>query len=239
MPKATTKTQKPFTEQEVILILDRSGSMGSVRNDVIDGVNTYIKEVAKAAKKTKLDTKMTLCQFDDRYQIDYEGKPVSDAPKLTEETYVPRGMTALLDSIAKTIHATDERIKKEKKTKDKDANTAVLVAVYTDGHENNSTEFRDPAKIKELVKDKEKKGWTFVFLGADMDAWDASKGLGYAASSTLSVNSMNTVDNFTRLAGSTAIYMARGASGQSVGNFFDPDADATDTTTPTSTGTTT
>ena len=91
---------------EIVAILDRSGSMGTLIAETIGGFNNFVEE----QKKTDGKAILTLVQFDDQYQIDYEGVDVNDVKPLDEKTYVPRGMTALLDAVGKTIVSVGERL---------------------------------------------------------------------------------------------------------------------------------
>lgn len=144
---------------EIIAILDRSGSMGELRAETIGGFNNFVDEQKKEASGKAI---LTLVQFDDQYQIDYEGKDINDVQPLSEETYIPRGMTALLDAVGKTIIAVGERLAKM----DEDKRPGqVIFLIVTDGHENSSKEY-GAAKLKEMVKHQEDKyNWSFVFMG--------------------------------------------------------------------------
>lgn len=149
-------TDKNLTE--IIAILDRSGSMEPLRAETIGGYNNFIDEQKKGPGKAIV----TLVQFDDQYQIDYEGVDVNDVKPLDEGTYTPRGMTALLDAVGKTVVAVGERLAKL----DEDKRPGqVIVLIITDGHENSSKEYA-ATKVKEMVKvQQDQYNWTFVFLG--------------------------------------------------------------------------
>lgn len=149
-------TDKNLTE--IVAILDRSGSMNALRAETIGGFNNFVEE----QKKGEGTARLTLVQFDDLYQIDYENKDINDVQPLSEESYVPRGMTALYDAVGKTIITLGERLAKLEEDK---RPGQVIVLIITDGHENSSKEYIGN-KLREMIKHQEEKyNWTFVFLG--------------------------------------------------------------------------
>ena len=128
---------------DITIVLDRSGSMSSVQADTIGGFNTFIKE----QRKLPGECNVSLVQFDDQYEPQYAGKPVGDAPFLDEKTFQPRGMTALLDAIGRTINETGKRLGA---MDDDDRPSKVLFVILTDGGENSSKEFTR-AKVFEMI----------------------------------------------------------------------------------------
>ncbi len=162
---------------EIVCIIDRSGSMASIKQDAIGGFNTFI-EGQKAVAGT---ANVTLVLFDDQYEVVYENVELSKVESLTEKTFVPRGMTALLDAIGKTINSVGERLSK---TDEKDRPEKVMFCILTDGAENASTEFR-----KNIIKDmithqREKYSWEFVFLAANQDAFTSADNIGISKNYT-------------------------------------------------------
>lgn len=143
---------------EIVAIIDRSGSMTALRSDTIGGFNTFVAEQKKGEGKASL----TLVQFDSEYQIDYEGKDINDVADLDESSYVPRGSTALLDAVGRTVNTVGARLaalEEEKRP------GQVIFLIITDGEENCSREFA-AVKVKEMVKHQtETYNWTFVFMG--------------------------------------------------------------------------
>jgi len=138
----------------VSILLDESGSMNSCRDQVIEGFNDYVGKL----KDNGSDIRITLTKFDSNGVITvYKDEALNNIPKLNHETYKPNALTPLYDAIGKTIN----KIKKFSKT---------LFVIYTDGQENASKEYTLDS-VRKLIKDKEKKDWGFVFLGADIDAW--------------------------------------------------------------------
>jgi hypothetical protein len=111
-----------------------------------------------------------LIQFDDQYEVNYEGVDIQDAAELNATTYEPRGMTALNDAIGRTIVSMKKRLK--------DTKDNVVVVITTDGLENASTEFRRD-QIREMIKEcEEKLGWKFMYLAADDASFDEYEGMG-------------------------------------------------------------
>jgi uncharacterized protein YegL len=166
-------TKPNFTE--IIIVLDRSGSMSSIVDDTIGGVNTLIKEQAKDAGEIKL----TIIQFDNNYEVFVAGKPVKDVPLLDKTTYVPRGSTALLDAIGRTINEVGLRLSL---IREEERPSLVLFVIQTDGQENASHLFTSD-KIKEMIAhQKDVYKWQFLFLGADQDAFQGMS-LGLSKSS--------------------------------------------------------
>jgi Mg-chelatase subunit ChlD len=162
-----------------IFILDRSGSMESCWDDTIGGFNAFLNE-----QKQHGGT-MTLIQFDHEYLVSYETKPIAEVEPLSRETFKPRGSTALFDAIGKAI--------KTVKTA-----TIPLVIIFTDGHENASKEYTK-AHINDLITERTKDGWEFVYLGANQDAFAVGAGLGIAPGATMSYDANKTPQAFAAL----------------------------------------
>lgn len=154
----------------IVVILDRSGSMASIKHDAIGGFNTFLAQQKAQPGKAR----MTLVQFDHEYEVLCDRKALSRTKKLSAETYVPRGATALLDAIGRTVGP----IKPEKGEK-------VIVAILTDGHENSSREWTK-AQINELIDAKRDEGFEFIYLGANQDA--------FAEAASIGINSIDTVN---------------------------------------------
>lgn len=155
----------------LVFLLDRSGSMQSIKSDVIGGFDAFLTEQRAADGQCAV----TLAQFDNEYEIVYQGIPLGQVPPLELS---PRGSTALLDSMGKLITDTAAAINA---LPEDDKPGAVVVAIMTDGHENASREWRRP-DIKALVEQQTNQyGWEFLYMGADQDAVEVGKGLGVKA----------------------------------------------------------
>lgn len=153
--------KKNFTE--LVFILDRSGSMGGLENDTIGGYNSMLKKQQDAEGETVITTVL----FDDKYELLHDRINLKAVAPITDKEYFVRGSTALLDAIGKTIHkiGTVQKHTAEEYRADK-----VLFVITTDGQENASREY-SYKKVREMVEhQKEKYGWEFIFLGANIDA---------------------------------------------------------------------
>lgn len=170
---------KNYTDLNIIL--DRSGSMSSIANDMAGGIKTFLQK----EKETGDDTKVSLYQFDDQYETVFIDKDIKED---IEVKIVPRGSTALLDALGRTITSVGEKLSK---MEEKDRPNRVLFLVITDGFENSSHEFSSDV-VKEKVKhQREKYAWDFVFLGAGEDdvlAQHASLGIGGSSSKGMARN---------------------------------------------------
>lgn len=173
------------------VILDKSGSMQSVLTDTIGGFNTWLENQKKAKGKQSL----TLTLFDTQISTPVLDQDITSVAPLTEQTYIPGGMTALLDAIGKTINKVEAKAKK------------VLVVILTDGFENSSREYTRDA-IKELIKGRELAGWTFAYLGASQDGFDEAGALGISLRSHYTPSGIGTQAAFLNLSSSTMAYTA-------------------------------
>ena len=146
---------------DLIVILDRSGSMSGIRTDVMGGFDQMMKEQA-ALEGT---CNVTLVQFDGiEVETVCTGVPVSDMEPLQLS---PRSNTPLLDAVGQTVARMDDEYGKMDETKRPEQ---VLVLIITDGQENASVEFTLP-DIRKLIEEHENRGWVFSYLGANVDAF--------------------------------------------------------------------
>ena len=159
----------------IAALLDRSGSMQTIADDMRGGFDAFI--AGEAAQPGT--TLVTLAQFDDRYDVVYREQPIQAVPPLTLD---PRGRTALLDALGRFITEVGAglaALPEDERPGD------VTVVVITDGLENASTEWKIDG-VKALISQQETVyGWDFVFLGANMDAVDVGTSLGFAAGKSL------------------------------------------------------
>lgn len=174
MSKKKEVTQKA----EIICILDRSGSMARYESETIDGFNSFIKK----QRKLNDNANVTVILFDDQYEILHERVPLAGVPRLTDEHYWARGMTALNDAVCKTI------VKFEKRKKVRKAVVKPIVLIATDGMENHSKEYRDRGVVKAMLEKCQKKGWDFYFVGAGIDAYAEASAYGIQRDHTVSVS---------------------------------------------------
>ena len=159
---------------DITIVLDRSGSMESTRTDAEGGFNNFITEQNKLPGKCLV----SLHQFDDKFETVYEGKPLSEVPKLS---LIPRNLTALLDAVGRTVIATGDRLRKISET---ERPGKVIFIIITDGCENASKEYTRE-KVKELIEHQRTEySWQFVFIGADANTFNEAQNLGILPAST-------------------------------------------------------
>lgn len=150
-------------------LLDRSGSMQSIKADTEGGFAAFISEQRTAVEG---ECRVTLAQFDQHYEVVYADKPLADVPPLL---LAPRGSTALLDAMGRLI--TDAGAALAALPEDQRPGT-VVVAVMTDGMENASKEWTHAA-IKALVEQQTNAyRWQFMYMGADQDAIEVGASIG-------------------------------------------------------------
>ena len=161
--------KQDFTD--ITLVVDRSGSMESIKSDAEGGINTFICEQAREPGEVLL----TLVQFDTEYDFIHKGVPIQKVPRYK---LVPRGSTALLDAVGRAINETGERLAK---LPESDRPSLVIFVVMTDGHENSSHEFTK-AQIKSMIEHQQQAyNWQFTFLGANQDAFAEASEIGIDA----------------------------------------------------------
>ena len=179
---------------EIIIVLDRSGSMSSIRKENISGFNEFLSK----QKEENPDSIITMVQFDHRYFPIYEAEPTKRALPLDNKSFVPAGMTALLDAIGKTIRKT---VKRHKKQSEGERPEKVLFVIITDGYENSSVKYNREKIFNKIRKMEEKHGWEFVYLGANQDAIHeaANFGISEKKAMTFAYDSLGMQDAFMSL----------------------------------------
>ena len=146
-------------QTELIFIIDRSGSMSGFEKDTIGGYNSLLDK----QKQEEGEAFVTTVLFDDQYEVICDHQELKTVDHMDSKTYFPRGTTALLDAIGKTINLVKSRIENlEEKPR-------VVFVITTDGLENASTEYNKSMIVK-MIDEQQKKDWIFMFIGADMDA---------------------------------------------------------------------
>ena len=148
---------------EIAFVLDRSGSMESCREAAIEGFNSFLQE----QQRTEGLAKLTLILFNDEYLVPIDALPVAEILPLNNDSYVPRGSTALLDAIGRTIDELGARLAA---LPEKDRPMQVIVAILTDGLENSSQNYTWQQIADVIKQQSEQYRWTFLFLGANQDA---------------------------------------------------------------------
>lgn len=169
-----------MTERSHIsVILDRTGSMQDIREDVVGGFNAFLTQQQAAPEPATF----TLVQFDsqDPYEVLHSVAPISSVPPLTLERYVPRATTPLYDAMGRGILDLEAQLAALPELV---RPTKVVFVVVTDGQENASREF-DRARVTALIEAKKSLGWDFVFLSADLGAFRDAQSMGVDAGSSL------------------------------------------------------
>lgn len=148
---------------EIIFILDRSGSMRGLEADTIGGYNSLVEK----QKKEKGEAIISTVLFDDKQNVIHDRVELNNMKPLTDKEYYVRGCTALLDAVGGAIH----HIKNvHKYAREEDRPEKTLFIITTDGMENSSCRYTYD-EVKKMVEcQKEKYGWEFLFLGANIDA---------------------------------------------------------------------
>ena len=168
-PAAETRQKKAekATSMDLVLILDKSGSMYGLEKDTIGGFNSMLDKQREA----DLPVKVTAIMFNNAVSTIYDRTPLADVKNITAKEYTPQGTTALLDAVGNTLS-------KMKALEDIDAKgNKVLVVITTDGKENASREWTY-AKVKALISELQEKNFEFVFLGANIDAAQTAATIG-------------------------------------------------------------
>jgi uncharacterized protein YegL len=156
---------------ELLMILDMSGSMYSLRGDTIGGYNSLIEE----QKKEPGEAKVTTVLFNNDYSIMHDRVDINDVKPMTDADYVPQGTTAMLDAVGKAIASVGQALAA---TPEEERPSKVMVTIITDGYENASVEYSWDI-IKKMIKEqREKYNWIFTFIGADIDTMQVSNNLG-------------------------------------------------------------
>ena len=158
---------------ELVMILDRSGSMAGLESDTIGGYNSMLKRQRETAGEVLVSTVL----FDDRSEVLYDRIPLRKMPRMTEEDYYVRGCTALLDAVGGAIHHIGNL---HKYAKEEDRPEKTIFVITTDGMENASRMYTYDCVKKMIERQKKKYGWEFLFLGANMDAVGTAARFGIA-----------------------------------------------------------
>jgi len=174
----------------IIFVIDRSGSMESIRTDMIGGFNSFIKSQQDA----KLgDCRVFAYKFDTQYEAMFEDVDLNKVSLLNLDNYIPRGGTALYDSLGKTIIDIGTKLSA---MKEEDRPEKVLVITITDGEDNSHLVWEslitgdslrfDSTKVKEMVEhQKLVYSWDFAYIGANQDSWAVASSMGYSVGTTM------------------------------------------------------
>ncbi len=156
---------------ELVFILDRSGSMAGLESDTIGGFNSMIEK----QKKQKGGCFVSTVLFDDESEVLHDRVKLNDIPKMTDEDYTVRGCTALIDAIGGAIHHIGNI---HKYARPEDVPEHTLFVITTDGQENASHRYTSQQVKMMIERQKEKYGWEFLFIGANIDAIETAENFG-------------------------------------------------------------
>lgn len=180
----------------VEFLLDRSGSMTTIKDETITLFNSFLGD--------NRDTRISITQFDSEgIETLFDAVKAEDAAELNEDTFLPRGMTPLFDAIGRRIVATDEYLKENGKKRN------VVFAIMTDGHENASHEYTS-RQVFDMIREREERGWQFIYLGANQDAYAVGQALGIQLGTTVTYDSASVADAGAILTSATSSYRSTG-----------------------------
>ncbi|HSJ36107.1 MAG TPA: vWA domain-containing protein [Acidimicrobiia bacterium] len=157
----------------ISVVLDRSGSMAAIADDIVGGFNEFLARQRAEAGEARI----TVAQFDseDPFEVLIDGIPVREVTDLPREAYQPRGSTPLFDAIGSMIG----RVDAVSAGRDEDQ----LMVIVTDGLENASRE-HDRGSVFSMITDHRRRGWSFMFLGADQDSYASGEGMALPRANT-------------------------------------------------------
>lgn len=162
----------------IYFLLDRSGSMQTIADDVVGGFNSFVQEQQRESEESAC-LNMTMVQFDSRdpQEVLFSAHDIAQVPMMCPKTFQPRGATPLFDAIGGIISMAEERLLTNT------LNEEIVIVTFSDGHENSSKE-HSRKSVFARIDAKQKEGWTFVFLGANQDSYAQGGQLGYTMANT-------------------------------------------------------
>jgi len=181
------ETKQTKTQVFNVIILDKSGSMESIRKAAVDGFNETLAGIKKAQEKyaetqEHFVSLLTFCDCEKKYVFDKV--PVAEARKLTLDDYEPCCCTPLYDAMGFTLTTMRNHVKKVD-------DAVVVVTIITDGYENASKEYTGAA-VKKLVEELKGEGWTFTYMGANQDSVEVAFNLSIRNSRNFEATSSGT-----------------------------------------------
>ena len=159
---------------ELVMILDRSGSMGGLESDTVGGYNSMLKRQKEAEGEVLVSTVL----FNDRSEVIYDRVPLDKMPQMTDKEYYVGGCTALLDAVGGAVHHIGNV---HKYAREEDRPEKTIFVITTDGLENASRMYSYDRVKRMIERQKEKYGWEFLFLGANIDAIGTAGRFGISA----------------------------------------------------------
>ena len=189
---------------ELVFILDRSGSMSGLEDDTIGGFNSFIDTQRQSDKNCLVSTVL----FNNQSKVIYDRVALDKIRKMERSDYIPGGTTALIDAMGDAI----KHIKNvHKYIREEDVPKHTIFVIITDGQENDSHKYSSD-EVKKMISQQKEKGWEFLFLGANIDAVETAKS--YGIDETRSVEFLNDSigikKNFKSLAKAVGHFMGYG-----------------------------
>jgi uncharacterized protein YegL len=165
------------------LVLDKSGSMTSHYAQTLEALNEKLMSLKEIQKRNpEVPIKVSLSLFSDVQELVIEDKDADQLEQLSEQDYTISGLTALIDAIGLAV----SRMEREHGGAIQAGEASATIVIFTDGHENASKEYKSQ-DIADKIKQLEANGnWSFVFVGADIDAWQSASQLSFHQSNVYS-----------------------------------------------------
>lgn len=203
---------KDYTE--IVVVMDKSGSMEETKTDAIGGFNSFLNDQINTPGKAKL----SLVLFDScgNYNMKYNGVKLQDVEKFNESNYIPGGMTALLDAIGRTIDDVGRRLKDTEESK---RPSKVIFVIITDGQENNSQEYNRKQIFDKIELQKNIYKWEFIFVGSNQDAIKEGGSIGIHKTATYDPTNIGTMSAFMAVSSSVSGYRTTGNIGNIQDNY--------------------
>jgi len=224
--KGSAKAKTLHADTVITVIIDGSGSMNRITDATLEGYDSFISRQREEEGKVLVsliifDSEMKMnrrgswsdTKHELRLRRPYTALALEDVPELTRNDYKAEGGTPLRDAIGNGISLTDDihqRIPKKE-------NPDTLVVIITDGGENTSQDYGS-GLIKEMIKAREDKGWTFIYMGANQDSWAETQDLGFSRGNVMNYAAHDIKEGaFAKVAASTATYRAMSSSAKAGG----------------------
>lgn len=204
--------KKNFTE--LVMILDRSGSMRGLESDTIGGFNGMIDK----QKKEEGEACVSVVLFDDVSEVIYDRVPLDKIEQMTDRQYYVRGCTALLDAVGGAIHHIGNV---HKYAREDDRPEKTVFVITTDGLENASRRYNYDKVRRMIERQKERYGWEFIFLGANIDAAREAARFGISASRAARYHSDSEGTALNYAVVSDAVSKLRSCSKEEMSSVFD------------------
>jgi uncharacterized protein YegL len=178
-PNPFAPAPRPSNVAHVAIVLDRSGSMESCRDETISGFNEYAQDIRKTAQTAGLDARLTLTVFNGELRMPLFEAPLERLHPMSRKYYVPNGSTAMLDAVGQTI----DRLEREGS---RIHEASVLVCIISDGQENSSTDYTYASVAERIQHLSATERWTFTYLGSNQDLSAVSDSLSISMANTSS-----------------------------------------------------